>query len=217
MKPFPLIVGFLVLAALAQASGPVDLGDGLDYFRVLALPADLPAATPKACVLDLRYTPGETPAAVALAAWLKFHASARTPVFVLANAGTAPVLLSALTGNALPAGTLTLGTPTRHFAPDIVIHTDAETERRAYDAFTAGTPLASLIQENTAKRRFDEAEMLRRQGAGEPLEGEDGDEIPATKPPDPSAPAAPPPLFDATLQRAVQLHRGLNAFGLFKH
>ena len=207
-----LVLSSLLVVSPGFAAVAQDLGEGLSYFRLRALPADLPS-TPalKACVLDLRYTPGDAPAAAALAAWLKFHTATRTPVFLLANSATATALLHVLAGPALPAGTLTLGLPAPGFSPDIAIPTTAEAESRAYAALTAGTPLAALVQENAVKPRYDEAEMLRRKASGEPLESEE-DDAPVTTQPTPPA----PPLLDATLQRAVQLHRGLAALGLFK-
>ncbi len=201
----------LLLAWLAGspafATTPHDLGEGLTYWRLATLPADLPSGgQPGACVLDLRYAAGNEAAAIALAGWLKFHAAARTPVLVLANPATATPLLQALASTALPGGTLTLGRPGPGFTPDLAIATTAETEQLAYDAFTAGTTLAALMQENPGKERHDEAAIVRQLADGTP---------PPAAEPDPAAtstePLPPPPLIDRTLQRAVQVHRGLVA------
>ncbi len=221
-KSFFVLVLLLALspAATVHAATAQDLGAGLAYYRLTTLPADLPAsATAKACILDLRYATGDDAAGDALTAWLKFHAGPRTPVLLLANAATAPALLHALSTAALPAGTLTLGQPAPGFAPDVPItKTTADTERRAYDAFAQGTTLAALIEEKVTKPRHDEAEMVRRRAAGEPWEYEPADEdeksTPGTIAPATPAPAiSTAPLIDATLQRAVHLHRALQALG----
>lgn len=196
--------------ALHAAAAAHDLGQGLTYYRLAALPADLPGAlATSATVLDLRYAAGDGAAGEALAAWLRFHATQARPVFLLANADTAPALLRALDAATLPPGTLTLGLAASGFGPDVTIRTTAENERRAYDAFAAGTQLNTLVEEKITKPRYDEAEMVRRQAAHEPLDA-DADAAPAdgTAPPAPSA-----PLIDVALQRAVHLHRALRALG----
>ena len=189
-----------------------DLGQGLTYVHVAGLPADLPGQKDlRACVLDLRYTPGDDTAAAALAAWLKFHASARTPVYVLANADTAPPLLAVLAPGHLPAGTLTIGRLGHGFTPDIAVRTDDAIERRAFDALASGTPPASLLQENSGKTRYDEAAIVRQLAGDEPPAG-------TGRPPETGSAdeAVPPPLIDRTLQRAVHVHHGLAALKLFR-
>jgi hypothetical protein len=209
----PVIFLCLALTGIAAAAPLThDLGQGLTYVHVASLPADLPGQKDlRACVLDLRYTPGDATAAAALAAWLKFHASARTPVLVLANADTAAALLEILTPGQLPAGTLTIGRVGNGFTPDIAVHTDAALERRAFDALARGTPPASLLQENSGKTRYDEAAIVRQLA---------GDEVPAgnARPPetDSADEPVPPPLIDRTLQRAVHVHHGLAALKLFR-
>jgi hypothetical protein len=196
-----------VVASPAFATTPHDLGEGLTYWRLATLPADLPSAgQPGACVLDLRYAAGDEAAAIALAGWLKLHASTRTPVLILANPATAAPLLRTLAPAALPTGTLTLGRPGAGFTPDLAIATTAETEQLAYDAFTAGTTPAALMEENLTKERHDEAAIVRQLADGTPP--------PAAEPAPGTTPAGalpPPPLIDRTLQRAVQVHRGLLA------
>jgi len=130
---------------------------------------------------------------------------------LLANADTAPALLRALGPAALPPGTLTLGLTAPGFWPDVAIRTTAETERRAYDAFATGTTLAALVEEKITKPRYDEAEMVRRQAAHEPLDTDE--DFPSTTPANDAIPTPPAPLIDATLQRAIQLHRALLALG----
>ena len=209
-----LLLSFFLFAVRTQAAAPIthDLGQGLTYVHVGNLPADLPGQKDlRACVLDLRYTPGNDAAAAALAAWLKFHASARTPVFVLANADTAKPVLAILAPGQLPAGTLTIGRAGHGFTPDIAVQTDAATERRAFDALARGVLPASLLQENSGKTRYDEAAIVRHLA---------GDEVPAGTVRQPETDTAdetvPPPLIDRTLQRAVHVHHGLAALKLFR-
>ncbi len=209
-----LLLSFILFAVRTLAAAPIthDLGQGLTYVHVASLPADLPGQKDlRACVLDLRYTQGDATAAAALAAWLKFHVSARTPVFVLANADTATPLLTILAQGQLPAGTLTIGRLGHGFTPDIAVHTDAATERRAFDALARGVLPASLLQENSGKTRYDEAAIVRHLA---------GDEVPAGTVRQPETDTAdetvPPPLIDRTLQRAVHVHHGLAALKLFR-
>jgi hypothetical protein len=213
---------FLLALLLAAAPGlsfaaPArlerDLGHGLAYCRVHSLPADLPAASgkPGAVVLDLRYARGDDSAAPALGAWLKVHCTATTPVFVLVNAETAPALLAYLAAIAPPAGLVTLGATSPRFEPDIALKISPAAERVAYDALEHGTPLDSLLTDSSVKPRHDEASIAQeRTGApgdattGDP-DASDADETTA------ATPAAPPPVIDYALQRAVHLHRALLA------
>jgi hypothetical protein len=199
---------------LVSAAAPIahDLGEGLTYLRATTLPADLPAGNNlRACVLDLRYATGDTAAAVALAGWLKFHGSVRTPVFILANAATAAPLLDVLIPGALPAGTLTLGVPGPGFVPDLAVNTPADEELSAFAVLAQGTPPAGLLRENSDKVRYDEAAMVRDLAQGE---------RPSATEPTPlvTQAAAPPPSppIDRTLQRAVHVHRGLAALRLLR-
>lgn len=196
-------------ASLPAAAIVGDLGQGLAYYRLASLPADLPAAATKACVLDLRYATGDIAAADALAAWLQQHAAPAKPVFILANPDTAPALLRAIDPGQLPPGSLTLGREAPGFQPDLDIHVTAETEHRAYAAFAAGTALTDLVEEKITKPRHDEAEIVRRLAAKEPLDAEDDSPAPDAGAATPATP--PAPLIDVTLQRAVHVHRALLA------
>jgi len=213
---FALLLG-LALPLLAPATEPArierDLGQGLAYVRAHSLPADLPPAParPGALVLDLRYARSTLDGVTTLGAWLKFRATARTPVFVLVNGGTAPAVLEFLeTADPMP-GLLTLGAASSKFVPDVTLRVSAVTERAAYDALEHGTPVATLLTDNPGKPRHDEAEIAQEHAA--PSAGSDDDETgpddsgqPAVNPP-----APPAPLIDTTLQRAVHLHRALLA------
>lgn len=217
MKPsFCLLFLSIVLPAFA-ASLTLDLGQGLAYHRASSLPGDLPPASParpQPLVLDLRYATGDADAGTALAAWIKFHAAPRTPVFVLANADTAPALRAAFADREHAAGLIVLGVTSASFTPDLALEADPATERRAYEALNDAGSLPALIAPPIEKPRHDEARLTAewrpdRTDNGKPALPPDHGKRAAAK----SAPAAPtqPPLVDVTLQRAVQLHRSLLA------
>jgi len=190
-----------------------DLGRGLVYHRVHQLPGDLPTAEEvrrQPCILDLRYIAGNGEEAAALAAWLKFHATPRAPVLVLANAETGAALRLTLAAHAGTPSVVVLGAAAADFTPDIALKISAETERRAYDAFENGTLLDALITENPDKPRNDEAKLAKDRQAPP--------DSPFVQAPDSQAlavaeakPKPPTPLVDAVLQRALQLHRTLLA------
>ena len=196
------IISLFLFAVASSDAAPLnrDLGLGLAYFRARELPLELPAAEPgrpQPCVLDLRYAHANEQAAATLEAWLRFRATSRTPVFVLANADTAPALLGALApGDPLP-GVIVIGVAARGFNPSLAVQSTAENERRAYDAFENGASLPSLLVENPDKVRNDEASLAKDRLA----------EVAA----DPVGEKEKRPPIDAALQRAVQLHRALRA------
>lgn len=200
-----LLVLFVPIRAAPAAPVERDLGGGLVYVRVHRLPADLP---PKPqgrlapCVIDLRYVDAAEDAAAAFSAWLKFRATPRSPIFVLANGETSAPLLNVLRAGERGAGVVLIGIESEHFRPDVAVRSTAAEERRAYDALEQGAALATLLADHPNKVRNDEASLTREPPA-EPL-------------PEPPAAggasdgtAAPP--IDATLQRAVHLHRALVA------
>lgn len=200
-----MIVAFtLGLAGLHAKPLELDLGQGLRYFRLRDIPADIPPkedGRPAPCVIDVRYTESTSDGAKAFMAWLKLRASTRSPVFVLANARTASALLKAFEGTAPRAGVLLVGVPSSRFQPDIPVEISAEDERRAYDALDKDVPIMSLLRDNPDKVRNDEASLSRDRLADASAES-------AAKA---AAPKQPAPPVDAALQRAVHLHRSLVA------
>jgi hypothetical protein len=200
-----LVFLFALVAAQAEPLTR-DLGQGLAYYRIHRLPADLPTAETarrQPCVLDLRYVRAEAEAASALAGWMKFHATARTPVFILANAETSLALLTPLTSRTSSASVVILGPVSAGFTPDIALKISPDAERRAYDALEQGASVAALLNDSPDKARNDEARLARDQrGDAAP-----DDEAASRE----SKPAPPAPVIDAALQRAVQLHRTLLA------
>lgn len=203
------------LAALQAAPLERDLGRGLIFYRVHAVPADLPVvplAPRRTCILDLRYATGGEGAASALDAWLKLNASERKPVLVLANTRTAAALLLPLAARRPASGVLVLGVAASGFQPDLALKISAENERRAYDALEAGATVESLLTENPDKPRNDEARLARDYAAG--LAASENDSVENPPPAEksaPPAPASPAPPVDLVLQRAVHLHRALLA------
>jgi len=192
-----LLVG---LAAVTAAAAPLtrDLGDGLLYVRVRDLPADLPAAPPVpggGCVLDLRYLPAGRDAAAAFVAWAEFRASARSPLFVLANRDTGAELRAALRRLPPGGGCVLIGIAGPGFEPQLAVKADPAAERAAFDALEGAGSVMDLLVENPGKLRIDEASLSR------PLAEEET----------PPAAAPPPRPIDAVLQRALHLHRSLRA------
>lgn len=193
------------VAALGAAPVETDLGSGLVYVRVHELPADLPSkpATERVrpCVIDLRYVQGGAEEATTFMAWLKFRATQRAPVFVVANSATSGALRTALAAHERSSGIVVVGIPGEGFRPDVAAKGSADTERNAYNAFEQGSALAKLLAENPDKVRNDEASLSKDRLAEASADAAD-DVIKGKR-------AAPP--LDAALQRAVHLHRALVA------
>lgn len=203
MKPLLAILACGLFAAGLRAA-PItrDLGQGLFYFRIAAVPADLPAAnvaTRRGCVLDVRFARADSGGVELLNAWLQQRATPRTPVLVLANAATAAEILAALAPHEPAAGILVIGSAAPGFAPDLDVRVSPADERRAYDALAEGVSLSVLLTDNPDKVRNDEASLSRDRLADASAEAA----AETTKP-------APPPV-DVVLQRAVHVHRALVA------
>lgn len=192
-------------ARLVSAPLELDLGGGLGYVRLRALPADGGLALAHkgpALVVDLRYATAEARAATEFFAGLRRRASNKTPVFILANHATAPELVRAISAGGRGSGLAVVGIAAPGFAPDVPVRATAGEELQAYAALDQGTGLAKLLADNPGKVRHDEASLTR-----------DRPSEPSTESAEPNAPAAArtgPPV-DATLQRALHLHRSLQA------
>lgn len=190
--------GFSCLHAAALER---DLGQGLKFFRIHELPADLPSmeksGKPLPCVVDVRYARSDTESARAFEAWLRFRAQPRVPIFVLANSGTAADVLRVLAQREVGGGVVLFGVPSRNLKPDVTLKLDFGSERLAYDAMEKGASLASLLTDNPGKARNDEASLSRDRLAE------------ATA--DAASKESSPPVVDVALQRAVHLHRSLVA------
>jgi hypothetical protein len=203
----------ILLAALAPCAGlsapdARDLGQGLAYFRIHSISTDLPtgeSARGRACIVDVRYVRGDRVASTALLSWLKAHAGPKSPVFLLANPGTAQVLLVPLNSAGAVPDLVVLGPAARDFEPDISVHVTPSAERRAYDALEKGASIDSLVTEQVEKPRNDE-ERLDREHLSDSAAPDQAADTGQAAPPQ-----AAPALIDPVLQRAVQLHRALLA------
>ena len=208
MKKFSsFLVFLLVLCTPGRATELSTLGQGLAYLRVHALTdAVNAAATSSALVLDLRYARADDTSAATLQALLAGRGAPAGPLFILVSPATPPVLAAVIK----QAPALRLGIAGSQPAPQVVVKTDAATDRLAYDALDAGTPADQLISGKIEKERYDEATLVDEFNHGNPA----AEPPPA---PDPTAtkaddvPAKPVVLTDHVLQRAVHLHRALLA------
>ncbi len=190
------LIGFIVGGLHAA-----ELAPGLAYLR----PGLDPTPETGSAVIDLRYITNETAAAPLLAAVQPGNANAHRVILVLVSPETPAGLRRQLTGL---SRWLTVGRAAPGFKTDIVVTTSPEADHRAFDALVSGTPPEKLIAENASKPRYDESALVREHTNGpEPVK----DTEPETSSPStPAVPAAPgAPVFDAVLQRAVQIHRGL--------
>jgi len=197
-------LGLLGISSVAATPLERDLGQGLAYYRIHELPADAPVSLKRRTqplVVDVRYARAEDDAVATFQSWLKVQAAPRTPVFVLANAQTAPGLRRVLADEDPLPGVIVIGIAAPDFQPDVVVKASAEKERAAYDALEQGGAVAALLVENPDKVRNDEASLSKER----PAEGAADPAATAAK-----SRATPPPL-DSVLQRAVHLHRALVA------
>lgn len=205
MKRCFAILAVAVIAGVAQAApAERDLGNGLAYLRVKQLPGDVPGAVPERpmpCVVDLRYVKANSDSAAPLLEWLKRRGTGRAAIFVLANGDTARELTRPLTALPRSDGVVVVGIPSSGFAPHVAVSAKGADERAAYDALDKGLALAALLTDNPNKLRNDEASLSRDRLADASADSADGT-LEADR---------PKPRVDATLQRAVHLHRALVA------
>jgi hypothetical protein len=209
-----LLLVLLLAASRGAVAAPLerDLGHGLTYRRVSQLPDDLPAkvAEPhKALVLDLRFVSADPTAGKAFEAWLRFHANANSPLTILVNAETSPLLLRIFLSAPLPPGVVTIGPPAGEFQADVSVDVSPQADRLAYDALAKGTPVEDLVAHKLDKPRRDEAELARQHANGST--DEEVDDPSSKTAATPASPAIEAPVTDLVLARAVQLHRALLA------
>jgi hypothetical protein len=200
----------LVAAPAAATHIERDLGLGLHYVRIHTLPGDLPVkeVKPRSIVVDLRFTSTDHKGVEALSAWLQFHATAKLPVYVLVNGATSRPLLDYLESAPVMPSVTTVGPASSAYVPDIAVKVSAATEKSAYDALEAGTTVESLLMDQPGKIRYDEQAIAEEHAAAN--NPDQNDAVPGPPETD-TKPPPPPPLIDATLQRAVHLHRALLA------
>ncbi len=163
------------------------------------LPDDLPsnpAGRPGACVVDLRFAKSDESAASALKAWVKFNASARTPVFVLENSETVPSILAAV-----PEGTgglVVLAPVSDKLAPDVAVQVSPTWTGAPTTRLKRGRRSETLLSDYPDKPRIDEAylekEHLADSDAPDERVGQAVASRPAGRPHAPAGgPAAPGP------------------------
>ena len=217
------IVLLIGLSALAAAAAEVrDLGESLGYLRLPDLDGEAFTVPEGPLVIDLRQARLAGPSGTERLRGLLASPGIR---FVLVSEATAPAVVSLL--DTRGPTVLTLG-GTEAPPTDIRVAVSARDDRRAYEALDQGFSLAVLANPPLVKTRRDEASIVRaRRNGTRPAEAAPPGE--ATKPvalplspnaSEPTAPAAaatpaadlpPPPPVDLVLQRAVNLHRGLQA------
>jgi hypothetical protein len=198
----------LVAVLSASAAELADLGQGLGYLRFRPAAdtavADLAFAlnNGRPLVVDLRYVTAEPEVARTVAAAVAARTT-RQPLFLLVSPDMTPGLLP----TRLPPTALTLGIAGSAPAPLVAVAQTPEADRRAFAALDSGAEFGTLITGRIEKERFDEASLVKEFQNGNPS---------AEPPPSPD-PAAKPSaekksvLTDRVLQRAVHLHRALDA------
>lgn len=206
---FAFLLSVLCLLSSAQSAETVetvDLAPGLRYLRIhsleksaLELAAVLNLNQTPALVLDLRYVANEKGAAQAINA-LNSH-PAKPVLYILVSPET-PAEVAAVISTT-PTRLITLGIRNSQPQPKVVVDQTAADDRAAYAALDNGTSLAALVSGKIDKEHFDEAELVKEFNNGNhdarPPEG------------NPDAAKSPAPLTDRVLQRALHLHRALQA------
>lgn len=191
---------FALLVFVTASLRATSLAPDLSYIRA---GTDIAAASKLletgSAVIDLRYA-GDEAAASLLAALRSAPVNPPRILLVLVSPETSPAVRTRLTGL---SRCLTVGRVTPDLKTDIVVSTPADADRRAFDAIVGGTPPEKLIAENADKPRFDETALVYEHVNGVAAE-------PPVKEPTETDKTEKPP-FDAVLQRAVHIHRGLVA------
>ena len=212
--PVLLVLGSLFLAprSFAATNEPTDLGSNLSYLRVHSLADSAPElrsalSARRAFVLDLRYLTASEESLVVLRSAFAQHPR-EAPLFVLLSPATPSAVVEAI--NQTPGAFISLGATSTRSAR-IEVKADPVSDRRAYDAFDAGTPVDVLISGKLDKERFDEATLMQEFKNGnvdaEPPAGPDPT---AAKPDHPVAAKEEPPV-DRVLQRALHLQQAMLA------
>jgi hypothetical protein len=196
------------LFARAQQTPVTDLGAGLSYLRVHSLPLDITSVTgasSQALIVDLRRVDTKDTGAQALVEALTPRA-ATTQFFLLVGPSTPRDLAKAISSASTKF--LTLGIAQTKPDPRVEVQGTPAADRAAYDAFETGTPIEKLITGKIEKDRYDEATLVEEFKNGH-VASPPEDDI-ETKPVVETK-KDPAPATDRVLQRAVHLHRSLQA------
>lgn len=210
MRSFRRLLVMLALSAQlfvlssAAAGAVTDLAPGLRYLRIASLnksASELTEAlhnlTP--LVLDLRYVTDENDGALALLALNS--EPAKPKLTVLVSPETPKDVAEALRRSSTRL--VILGIRKSRPEPDVVIEQTATDDRKAYEAVDHGASLESLVSGKLEKEHFDEAQLVKEFKNG------NRDAHPADG--DPDGKPDKVPLTDRVLQRALQLHKALQA------
>ncbi len=195
-----------VVGPLARAAEPLELASDLAYLRVHSAVVEREAITAalaqsRALVLDLRYPQDERGADETLRQALAGRPIG-TRLYVLVSPATPVPVVGVIASN--PGRLVTLGVKGSKPEPKVAVLQTVEDDRRAYDAHTGGTSLADLISGKIDKERFDEASLVLGFKNGVPSDRVIT--LPLAKPGE-----TPAQVTDRVLQRALHLHRALQA------
>lgn len=194
-------------SASACAAEPVELGADLGYLRIHSIVQERQSITDalhqsRALVLDLRYPVDERDAGEILSLELRSH-PAKPRTYVLLSPSTPVPVVGVIAANPAPF-LVTLGIENSKPEPSVVVAQTAAADRAAYEAYAAGTTLAQLVSGHIEKERFDEASLVQEFKNGN-LDAKPPEASPA------KAAETPAPPTDRVLQRALHLHRALQA------
>jgi hypothetical protein len=201
---------FLILAILApllmvaeeQATLATELAPGLFYTREIA-PTPPPAA--HGVVYDFRDTDWDESFRSSLD---EISAYNRPLAVVLLRTDPAAGWLDALAGRSHRVITLApIGAPS---SPDVAVPATTAEVASALAAIRGGADLADLASPEIAKRRFDEAALVRRHNGAAPS---DPPAAAADNDDETTSPSEAEITPDLMLQRALQILQGLNALG----
>ena len=212
--------------AATRAAGTQDLGGGLAYVRIADPGGQLAElegalARNRALVVDLRGAAARMDAARALRAALAAgggagDGEARVARFVLVNDATAPavsfVLGAGLPDSSVP-GVVVIAPGASSVPADVKVAVPVEEDRLACEAIASGTAVASLINHQPEKRRYDETVLVRaHEGLPEPKTAAgEGADAEGKKQENQKDGKDEKRLTDVVLQAAVQMHRALVA------
>jgi len=188
------------------ASEVQELSPGLGYLRIHSIVQEREAIKEalhqsRPLVLDLRQTVDERDAGETLRS--EFNSQTTKPLlYVLVSPATSVPVAGAIVASTTRL--VTLGVKGSHPEPQVVVLQSADDDRKAYDALAAGTALADLISGKVDKERYDEASLVQEFKGG----NHDARPPEAVSAGNATAPAR---LTDRVLQRAVHLHRALQA------